>query len=208
MAATLNYYDDNAEHVSAEYEAVDSSSVLNPIVRELPSKSSVLEVGCGSGRDAAVLLSNGFDVTATDGSPEMLRQAQNLHPELAGRTVVHRLPHEFPFEPESFDAVVALAVIMHLEADELPRAFSAIAKVLSTGGVFAYSVNTDRPGLNQKGNDENGRHFTCLPASEWERLHCAAGLETKHVQENADISGRTGIRWVTFLCRKPRNALR
>lgn len=206
MGGTQTYYDNNAECIAANYEAVDFSAVLEPIVRELPEGASVLDLGCGSGRDAATLLRRGFDVTGTDASPAMLEQAVKHHPELAGRTVLHKLPEKLPFAAGCFDAALAMAVIMHIEETEIPRAFAAVHSVLRRGGLFAYSVNTERGGLDASDNDDRGRHFTPLPRSQWERLHREAGFETQKAWKSEDIAGRKGIRWVTFICRKSSDA--
>jgi hypothetical protein len=42
-----------------------------------------------------------------------------------------------------------MAVIMHLDAEDLPVVFGEIARVTKTGGVVAYSVNTARAGLSR-----------------------------------------------------------
>lgn len=50
-----------------------------------PWKARLLELGCGSGRDAAYMLDNGFDVIASDAVQDMLDAAAVCHPALAGR---------------------------------------------------------------------------------------------------------------------------
>ena len=206
MGSTQKYYDNNAECIAAKYERVNFSSVLEPIMAELPAGASVLDLGCGSGRDAASFVRCGFDVTGTDASPAMLEQAVWHHRELAGRVVLHALPKELPFQLGCFDAALAMAVFMHMEEAEIPRAFTAVRRVLRRGGLFAYSVNIGRGNLDASGNDEYGRHFTPLPRSQWGRLHREAGFETQKAWESADIAGRKGVRWVTFICRKSNDA--
>jgi len=83
--STIHYYDENAEKLSELYETADMSIVHSLLLRFLPEKVSVLEIGCGSGRDAGFLMAKGYDVTAIEASPKMLQVAQSLHPELAVR---------------------------------------------------------------------------------------------------------------------------
>lgn len=199
----MRFYDEAAKSTAANYEAVDAQPIVTPVLDFLPEGGRLLDLGCGSGRDAAFFLKQGYDVTGLDGSEAMLREASSYHPELLGRLVHHELPWPFPFDAGSFDIVLSFAVIMHLEEAHLSRLFSEIARVLRPGGVAAYSVNTARPGLDEHGDDSNGRHFTCLDAERWERYHLSAGLETVAVWDNEDITGRPGIRWVTFVCRRP-----
>lgn len=45
----------------------------------------ILELGCGEGRDARVLLEQGYDLLATDVSPEAIRYCQALYPSYRSR---------------------------------------------------------------------------------------------------------------------------
>ncbi|MFW6312347.1 MAG: hypothetical protein ACOC2N_00495 [Spirochaetota bacterium] len=91
---------------------------------------------------------------------------------------------------------------MHVPEAGLAEVFGEIARVVRTGGVLGYSVNTERSGLDAEGTDERGRHFTCLAAEAWERLHEQAGFSTIDLEETDDIVGRPGIRWATFFARR------
>jgi len=198
MTRTLEFYDRNADTVAAAYERIDAAGFVTAFAATLGPGARVLEIGCGPGRDAAALCRLGLDVRAVDGSRSMLREAERLHPELRGRTHLVILPARLPFADGLFSAVAAWAVIMHLERDELPAVYSEIARVTAPGARFAYSVNTERVGLDADGYEANGRHFTCLSATEWEALHREAGFETVGLQETDDMAGRPGIRWATF----------
>jgi SAM-dependent methyltransferase len=197
----MSYYEEQAKSTAEAYEAVDFAPVMTTIMKYLPRSGQLLDLGCGSGRDAAFFLAQGYDVTALDGSEAMLREAAAYHPELVGRLLHHVLPEPLPFDKGSFDILISMAVLMHLEKELLPEVFSEIARVIGVPGAVAYSANTRRPGLDEAGNDDKGRHFTCLPAETWERLHSEAGLETVAGWESDDIIRRPGIRWVTFVCR-------
>lgn len=202
MDRTLDFYDTNAVSVTEAYEQVEFAGVLRSLIPYFPETGRLLEIGAGSGRDAVFWLNRGYDVTAIDGSHAMLEEASARHPQLNGRITHHVLPAALPFVDCSFDIVVSMAMIMHLAASDLPPVYSDIARVLAKGGICAYSVNTARPGLDASGCDDRGRRFTCFPAVEWEALHVGAGFETVYREENDDVSGRAGIRWVTFVTRK------
>jgi len=202
MNGTLRFYDSHAQETTASYEKVEFSRRVDRFAQALGPSGRVLDLGCGSGRDAARLLSGGYDVVAADGSEAMLAQATALHPELAGRTARVVLPGPLPFDRDAFDGVTSWAVIMHVAASELPHVFAELARVVRPGGILGYSVNTERAGLEAEGTDERGRHFTCLAAEAWERLHEEAGFSTMDCEETDDIVGRAGIRWVTFLARR------
>ena len=54
--STIHYYGENSEKLAATYETADMSAIHGLLLRFLFEKARVLEVGCGSGRDAAFLL--------------------------------------------------------------------------------------------------------------------------------------------------------
>ena len=202
MNSTLKYYDHNARPVARRYESMDFRSAIDRLARMVGEDARVLELGCGSGRDAAYLLSLGAHVEATDGSKAMLDEATALHPELLGRTGQLVLPCVLPYPDGHFDAVMSWAALMHLPGDSIPDVMKEIARVTRVGGVMAYAVNTKRPGLDRSGDDKDGRHFTCLSTTEWERIHTDAGYLTVESEERADLSRRPGIRWATFFARR------
>lgn len=83
---TASYYDKSAPSLASRYEMANMNYTHRNLLRHLPEGGKILEIGCGSGRDAAFLLNHGFNVTAIDASSEMLSTAIAHHPELAGRT--------------------------------------------------------------------------------------------------------------------------
>lgn len=198
---TLAYYETNAAGITADYEAVDLSVTLERIVRRLPAAARVLELGAGSGRDAALLLRRGFEVTALDGSQAMAERAASLHPELAGRIRVHRLPAPLPFADAAFDAVLSLATLMHLPAAAIADVLTECRRVLCPGGTLAVSVPTERPGLDEAGRDDRGRHFTVMDADAWAAAIRDTGFEAVEEWSSADAAGRGGIRWWTAMWR-------
>jgi protein-L-isoaspartate O-methyltransferase len=73
-AETLGYYASEARRYVSRLRSIPSD--LSRFVALLPQGGKVLELGCGAGHDSAIMLEHGFDVTATDGSPEMAREAE------------------------------------------------------------------------------------------------------------------------------------
>jgi SAM-dependent methyltransferase len=200
--STISFYEEESSRVTATYEAVDFRKVIDRVLAQAPDGGKLLDVGCGSGRDGAYLLSRGFEVTGTDASKAMIAEAVGRHPELAGRLLDHRLPEPLPFADGRFDVVLAMAVLMHLTEEDSGRTLKEMGRVTRTGGIVAYSVNTRRPGLDAQGLDSNGRHFICLEPERWATLGSGAGLSTVDSWSSEDLNDRPGIRWVTFVCRR------
>jgi len=106
MDRTVKFYNNHAAETAATYEGVDFTGGLERVVPYLPKSGRLLELGAGSGRDAAFWLGRGYDVSAVDGSAAMVDEALRYHPELAGRMVQHQLPTQLPFCDGSFDVVL------------------------------------------------------------------------------------------------------
>jgi hypothetical protein len=50
--STIYYYNKNAEKLAELYETADISVIHTLLLRFLSEKARILEIGCGSGRDA------------------------------------------------------------------------------------------------------------------------------------------------------------
>ena len=88
MHKTLSYYENNAKDLSQRYESAKVDHIHALLLNIFSPKSYLLEIGCGSGRDAAFMYRNGYDVLAIDGSREMIVEAKRCHLELADRLEV------------------------------------------------------------------------------------------------------------------------
>jgi SAM-dependent methyltransferase len=107
---------------------------------------TILELGCGTGNDAARLADAGYSVTAVDLSGEAIDQARARYGSVA-RFVVADMTQRLPFPGGSFDAVMS-NVAMHMFPDTVTRAvFAEVGRVVRPGGLFLFHVNAleDRP---------------------------------------------------------------
>jgi SAM-dependent methyltransferase len=107
---------------------------------------TVLELGCGTGNDAARLAGEGYLVTAVDVSGEAIGQAQARFGSQA-RFLVADITGRLPFPDGSFDAVMS-NVAVHMFPDRVTRAvFAQVERLVRPGGLFVFHVNSleDRP---------------------------------------------------------------
>jgi ubiquinone/menaquinone biosynthesis C-methylase UbiE len=89
---------------------------LGKLITLLPTKSRVLDLGCGSGVPVArELVRRGHDAVGTDGSARQLSLARlnvsNAH-------FIHADMTRVEIAPSSFDAVAAFYSITHVSRDE------------------------------------------------------------------------------------------
>lgn len=106
----------------------------------------VLDLGCGKGRFAKLLLNSGARVIGLDLSAAMLAAANELD---RVRATARRLP----FAAASFDSVIAVEVFEHLAPQSIDCVCQEAARVLRPGGTLAildknaWSWNARRPYL-------------------------------------------------------------
>lgn len=105
---------------------------LDPLVRGR-AIDDVLEAGCGTGRMSRALAARyRWRMTPLDLSEVGLKHAASL-----GLTqLVQADIRDLPFRDATFDAVLSLDVIAHLEPPETPAAFAGFARVLRPGGLL------------------------------------------------------------------------
>ena len=140
-------FDNDVERFS-NLETGQSATIDAPLVLELisasaaavtPRAKSLLDIGCGAGNFPLKLLERlpGMSVTLIDLSRPMLDRAVER---LQDITIVEAIQcdiREADFEEESFDIVVAAAVLHHLRTDqEWSSVFSSIYEALRPGGSF------------------------------------------------------------------------
>jgi tellurite methyltransferase len=107
----------------------------------LSNGMSILDAGCGGGRNLIYFLRNGYEVYGVDQNRAAISQvrriASTLNPSLPQENFVVSSVEEMAFSSESFDAVISSAVL-HFARDE--RHFRAMLRemwrVLKPGGLF------------------------------------------------------------------------
>jgi ubiquinone/menaquinone biosynthesis C-methylase UbiE len=98
----------------------------------------VLDIGCGTGRVAAHLVSKGVKpshIIGIDPSDKMLNLAKKRG---LGIGMIKGSATKLPFGSDSFDLVVSNMVIHELSQEQFSQALSEIARVLKPGGIFFF----------------------------------------------------------------------
>lgn len=153
---TLAFYAKEADIYAVRPRKMDHVH-MDAFLKRLPAGASVLELGCGSGQDSEAMLARGFDVTPTDGSAELARQAEKR----LGRPVRVLLFEEVE-EKEVYDGVWASACLLHVPRAELAGIIGRINDALKPGGVFYASF---KAGVRE-GRDRFDRYYN-YPSADW-----------------------------------------
>ena len=135
-------YAKDAHELVPRFEALATEDVLSPVTDLLPtSPARILDVGAGSGRDAAWFAQQGHRVTAVEPVEELLDAATRLHAGCGIEWRIDRLPDLSTLaEIEPFDLIMLIGVWQHLRPDNQRQAIGALAKLLAPSGRLIISV--------------------------------------------------------------------
>ncbi len=150
MNETLDYYEKNAEAFTNGTANIDFSGMQDMFLSELREGASILDFGCGSGRDAKYFLQKGYQVTALDGSVELCRIAE----EKFGIAVTQMNFIDFD-EEDMYDGIWACSSILHLPKQELKNVLLHMEKALHCNGIIYTSFK-----YGDYSEMRNGRFFT------------------------------------------------
>jgi len=192
---TLAYYNTHAPELAARYERVSSIAAMH-FDTTFAKAGKILDIGCGSGRDLALLANRGFQVYGVDPSAVFIQVAQQTHPELKGRLSVGGLPElGIPFGGQ-FDGVLCYGVFMHLNQEALEKSVKSLRACLKSQGRLIFAIPTQKPGIDAQHRDEEGRFFQLHRAQDLQRLFALNGFELLEQWTNQDKIDDSGIEWL------------
>jgi SAM-dependent methyltransferase len=114
--------------------------------------ASVVEVGCGAGRDGVLLRDGGLTYRGLDTSSASVRICTDL-----GLDVVEGTALFLPFDDDAFDAGWSMSTLMHLPGDGMSTALAELSRVVRPGGIVDVGVwGAER---TRQVVDEHGRLF-------------------------------------------------
>lgn len=194
MNQTLNYYNKNAKLFTEGTVNVDFTYTQNKFLDKLPSGASILDFGCGSGRDTKYFHEMGYEVEAIDGSEELCRFAS----EYSGVEVKHMYFQELS-EVEKYDAIWACSSILHLSYEELVDVMFKMAVALKTNGIIYTSFK-----YGEFEGERNGRYFIDMTEERIENLlEKINGLKIEETWITSDVRpGRGKEKWLNLFLRK------
>lgn len=194
MKQTLNYYNTNAKSFNEGTLNVDFSNIQTKFQDKLQKDASILDFGCGSGRDTKYFLNQGYNVEAIDGSEELCKLA-SAH---TGITVKHMLFQELE-EVDKYDAIWACSSILHLPYVELVDVMKKMVIALKDNGLIYTSFKYGTfEGMR------NGRYFIDMTEESLEKLlQDVRGLTVEETWVTSDVRpGRGEEKWLNLFLRK------
>lgn len=190
----IDYYNKYAAKVFEDTVDQNMDAITAPFLELLEEGDTILDMGCGSGRDSLTFYDLGYDVTPLDGSEEMCRLAE-VH---TGLDVLQMTYEEMAFDG-AFDGVWACGAFVHIPKGEMPALFRKVARALTEDGIFYLSMR-----LGDFEGFQGERYFSCYSEKELRSLVEGDGLFTvlKEWVTRDVRSGHSDIQWINILARK------
>ena len=184
-------YADQAEALVVQYESISFAANHRLIMHLLPPHASrVVDIGAGTGRDAAGFAALGHHVVAVEPTAALRARAMALHPSPRIEWLDDSLPDlaQLMARGEAFDVVMLTAVWMHLDAAQRQRAMPNVAALVQKGGMMSLSL--------RYGPVPQGRRMFAVSADETVELAITQGLRpVLRCEGLAPSLGQPGVTW-------------
>ncbi len=174
-ATTLAHYNDNADSFWQGTRDHDVSQNIAALLRHLPGTApqTILDLGCGPGRDLKTFTELGHTAIGVDGAPHFVAMARTH----SGCEVWQQNLLALDLPAARFDGVFANAVLFHVPSANLPGVLTALHATLKPGGVLFSS--------NPRGQGQEGwqgdRYGVYHDLASWRRFLNDAGFaELEH----------------------------
>ena len=197
---TLAFYEGNAKPYYDGTVNINMTVLYTSFLTCMPTYASVLDAGCGSGRDTLYFASRGYQVTAFDASPALV----DLATKLTGQEVLNLSFQDLAFE-DQFNGIWACSSLMHVPLDEMHDAIFRLSRAMKVDGILYASF---KYGTGE--HDRNGRHFVDLDedgCDELIKLH--PEFAVIRCWKTSDLRpGKSNEKWLNLLVRKARHSKR
>jgi len=171
---TLAHYDHNADAFFAGTIDHDVSQNIAALLDAIegPGPRTILDLGCGPGRDLKTFSALGHRAIGVDGSERFVAMARDY----SGCDVWQQDFLHLDLPPAMFDGIFANAVLFHVPSAALPQVLDHLFAALKPGGVLFSS--------NPRGDNREGwngaRYGSYHDYAAWERYLLAAGFTALH----------------------------
>ncbi|MBQ9272861.1 MAG: class I SAM-dependent methyltransferase [Mogibacterium sp.] len=193
MKSTIDYYDKNADSYYWATVAVDLNALRQKFASYLPAEASVIDMGCGSGRDVMAFENMGHRAVGLDASKELVKLAQER---LEVKAFTGDMSTYRAAEP--YDGIWCCASVIHLNDEEKAKFFRNLERNLRPGGAIFISVKV---GI-ETGVDKDGRYYSNCSEAELRDYLESAGCEVTDVVRTEDAMGRPGSMWLNVFAKK------
>jgi SAM-dependent methyltransferase len=190
-------YEDEAAGLISQYESLVFEDVHKHVLHLIPeAPCRVLDIGAGTGRDAAALAARGHQVTAVEPTASLRRAAMRLHPSSRIEWMDSALPDLSALAGRggAYALILLTAVWMHLDRDQRREAMPRVVSMAQPSGIIIFSL--------RHGPVPKGRRMFEVDLEETRTLAESAGCQCIF-EKNGGAGGlrKSGVSWtrIAFL---------
>lgn len=190
----LDFYDNNAELLSAQYNGLNPEKLHSNWVDYIPSPPGLaLDIGGGSGRDAVWLADKGWDVTVVEPSVAFRELGRANSEPYSIKWIDDRLPHlkKCAKLGPIFSLILVSAVFMHLTAQERADSFETLAGLLAENGLLTITLRNDPW--------QDSREFHFVHVKEILQFATLKNFTVRVLEPSKDQLYRDGVTWQTVI---------
>jgi SAM-dependent methyltransferase len=192
-----DYYRERSRFLLDRYERVSFEQVHGDLLEFLPAHpGDMLDVGAGSGRDAAWFAARGWKVVAAEPSRLLSEGAQHLHRFDDIRWIDDSLPELAAVGNlgVAFDVILLSAVWMHVRPEDEKDALKMLATLAKPGAIVNITI--------RMGGEDEHRGFYRIDRSRLVQRALACGLQMLRSTENPDALQRSGVVWSSLVLQR------
>ena len=193
---TLAHYDQRAEDFwqgTRDHDVRQNMDALLSAIQSAPP-FSILDFGCGPGRDLKAFKDLGHEPVGLDGSARFAGMAR----EFSGCEVWEQDFLKLDLPSGRFDGIFANAVLFHVPSKDLPRVLGELRAALKPGGVL---FSSNPRGANEEGWNK-GRYGVYHDLEAWRRYLSTAGFTELHHYYRPDGLPREQQPWLASVWRR------
>jgi len=189
-----SYYDQNAKRFISDTTHVDMSGHYERFLPWIPKGGSIIDAGCGSGRDSLAFKEMGYDVQAFDASVAMVKATRKLANVPTYQTTFQNCTFD-----NLFDGIWACASLLHVPRLELSLALSNLASALKSNGIIYASFK-----YGETEREKGVRYFNDLTEQSLDGyVENAPSLRVIETWTTSDVRvGRSDEKWLNCIIQK------
>ena len=167
---TLGHYDRQAEDFWEGTRGHDVGQNIEALLQAIEGGPpfTILDFGCGPGRDLKAFADRGHVAVGLEGAPRFAAMARAF----SGCEVLQQDFLRLDLPPDYFDGIFANATLFHVPSQALPRVLRELRASLKPGGVL---FSSNPRGDNEEGWNR-GRYGAYYNLQTWRGLVSAAGF--------------------------------
>ncbi len=188
-----DYYQNHFQTYHQKTFTIDPSSFLEPLRKHLEPGCTILDIGCGSGRDMLWLKNNSFTVSGFERSAGLADLARQN----TGSDVIKGDFEAFDFTTRPIDAILLAGSLVHVPHEKLPQVFGRVTAGLRPGGKVLITLKQGQG----TGTDKLGRVFYYWQSNDLEALFKKFGFTVLEFNRQVSKVNDKDV-WLGFVLEK------